>query len=242
MVKNIILYIIVFIIIFSSFNIPSILFKMESKQIEGKVYKSKRIENQIDVEAEKIYLVNAIHEMENAYSTLFVTNAVEYMLKTDNDLYDENNNIEIKEKIKKELNKLHEYDILTEIKSDEDNKYIFSMTSRGYRNGSNEYLLNDIQILMGEDKFELAIEEKTNKILSIIVKNDILYNKEDVMNNYIKYLDLYIIDDWKFENEMLKSEKANLAVTLIDLKNDYSILSIHSADIFMNNTQYYIKK
>lgn len=24
------------------------------------------------------------------------------------------------------------------------------------------------------------------------------------MENYIKYLDLYIIDDWKFENNMLK--------------------------------------
>ena len=55
------------------------------------------------------------------------------------------------------------------------------------------------------------------------------------MKNYVKYLDLYIINDWKFENNKLKSEKAQLEVVMVDMKEEY-ILTIRPVG---NNIDYY---
>ena len=89
-----------------------------------------------------------------------------------------------------------------------------------------------INILELNNKYELEIETKTCKILSIAIEKENLANdtNEEIMRNFVKYLDLYIIDDWKLENNMLKSQKAGLAVTIaINYKNDYCILSIHKS-------------
>ena len=66
--------------------------------------------------------------------------------------------------------------------------------------------------------------------------------KKQILEDYIKYLDLYIIGDWKFENNMLISEKAQLTASLI-IDNKSCILSIHSSQFNNNNlvNNYYKK-
>lgn len=79
---------------------------------------------------------------------------------------------------------------------------------------------------------EVDIEKKTGKIIKISFNKDILnndINKSEILENYIKYLNLYIIDDWKFENNQVISEKAGLCVIFIeDTKNNQLSLSISS--------------
>ena len=51
-------------------------------------------------------------------------------------------------------------------------------------------------------------------------------------------MDLYIIDDFKFENNMLVSEKAGLRVSLINYYGTNVKLSIHSNEQLANNYIY----
>ena len=78
-------------------------------------------------------------------------------------------------------------------------------------------------------KYDLEIEDKTGKIIKISLQNnDFSDDLEQLMINFVKYLDLYIIDDWTFEENMLKSKKAELVVKLNESDDDIS-LSINSS-------------
>ena len=58
-----------------------------------------------------------------------------------------------------------------------------------------------------------------------------MMDKETILRNYVNYLDLHILDDWKYEDGMLKSEKAGLIVGFYQsAKSDTAILSIHAID------------
>ena len=56
------------------------------------------------------------------------------------------------------------------------------------------------------------------------------------MKNYIQYLNLYIIDDWKYEDDMCISQKANLVINLVE-DQDMFILSIHTINRMMNEVE-----
>lgn len=223
--NKIIIYSIVCIIIVASFEIPEVLFKIENKNIKQKVYKKENLQSTIDVETEKIYLVKAIHDIENETSTvailanekISVVNANEEILKSENK--------DMKE-IERELLKLKEYNILN-IEINKDVKNSIGIIDKSYQNDSSNYIVSSIILEQNDKKYRLEIENKTGKILYIAFEKEAIYNKEEIMRNYIKYLDLYIIDDWKFENNMLKSEKAKLIVNLIETRENY-ILLIHS--------------
>ena len=60
------------------------------------------------------------------------------------------------------------------------------------------------------------------------------------MLNYIKYLDLNIIDDWKFENDKLKSEKADLVIELKEDDNifNFSINTAHNLYEFVVDKEF----
>lgn len=53
------------VIICISFLMPNILFAIEDLKMESKVYKKEALDNKIDVQAENIYLVRAIHDIED---------------------------------------------------------------------------------------------------------------------------------------------------------------------------------
>ena len=102
----------------------------------------------------------------------------------------------------------------------------------------NYYIFNNIYLLIKGVEYHLEMEDKTGKIVSITLKTEnVPENREEVMRKYIEYLDLYIIDDWKLEDYVLKSEKAQLVVNLTDYE-DYCVLSIHSMNAILNNVEY----
>lgn len=136
----------------------------------------------------------------------------------------------IKSNIQKEISKLKEYDILENFEIETEDKLLTKMTDVAYQN-DNKYVLNNIYIKIEDKEYLFIVEEKTGKILCIGVQNGSISDieLEELMRNYIKYLDLYIIDDWEFQDNKLKSEKAKLEVYFIKSENDCA-LTIHSTD------------
>lgn len=229
-IKNILIYLITCFIIIASFKMPEILMKMENDNIENKVYEQSKIKNSIDVEAENIYLVKAIHSIEDE------KNRVAIMTSDKNSKYVEveeatETNIIIKSSLEKEIAKLKEYDILENLEIKKEEKLLTKITNVAYQNDNNKYVLENIYVRIEDREYLFIIEEKTGKILCIGVENGEISNieLEQLMRNYIKYLDLYIIDDWKFEDNKLKSKKAELEVYFIEDRNNCA-LTIHSTD------------
>ena len=78
----------------------------------------------------------------------------------------------------------------------------------------------------------MDIEKKTGKIIKLVLNKENLCDtieKKEIMKNYIQYLGLNIIDDWKYDNNIMESKKADISVILVeDVKNDVNILSVHT--------------
>ena len=119
-IKNSLIYFGVCLIIFTSFKVPEILFEMENKKMETAIYPKENLENTMDVEAEKIYLVKAIHDIENEYNTVAISNnslaELPQISKVD---------------IMKELLKLKEYNIIQNLDFEED-KILTKIIERYY--------------------------------------------------------------------------------------------------------------
>lgn len=224
--KNGIIELLVCIIIFASFKMPEKLLKMENDKIQLAIYEKEKDETTIDVEAEEIYLVKAIHDMESEESSVEITSSSEIVEKI----------IFVEEpkdttSIYKELQRLKEYNILKEL---EIKNHEIELINKFYQRENRRYGIETF-LLIGENEATFKVEQKTGKILELAIRKDKIINtsKEEIMKNYVQYLDLYIIDDWKFENNMLKSEKAQLIVNLITSQKsefNYAILTIHSTD------------
>lgn len=225
--KNIIIYVFVFIIIFSSFKIPKIILQIENKNIEKAVYEKVQEKNSIDIEAEKIYLVKAIHNIDE-YSAF----AINQSIKTGEIFVSDIENLN--EPIYRELMKLKEINILKDI--NEEGNCRMSFINKLYETADNEYTIKNVLLEVEGNNYELDVEEKTGKILSVFFKNENI-DKEEVMRKYVQYLDLHIIDDWKFENDKLRSEKAELVINLSEFDGNY-FLSIHSSNRIFNIKDY----
>lgn len=241
--KNKMIAFAIFIIIIFSFFVPEWLFKLEDFRIERQICTIARPENKIDVEAEKIYLVRAIHDVSEKYSNLVVGEKEK--------VYIENNNyvevapssiisktkIENKdtlEEVKNEILKLESGGGLKNIDLTQDVLDTIYSMEKSYMNEKDEYKIKFYYFKNA--KVEIKIENKTGKIVYIIFPKDkLVADIQEVMKNYVKYLDLYIINDWKFENNKLKSEKAQLEVVMVDMKEEY-ILTIRPVG---NNIDYY---
>ena len=88
------------------------------------------------------------------------------------------------------------------------------------------------------NEYILNVESKTGKILYITFNKSNLYNvdnKEQILKNYIEYLNLFVINDWKYEIDkenksyIMKSEKADIKVSLTETSENY-VLSLHVVD------------
>lgn len=238
-IKNIIIYIIVFIIIIASFKAPEILLATKINDIENQMFYKEKIKNSIDVEAEKIYLVKAIHDMENGNNAIEIATSNKKYSITGLVVENSNGNIvdEKSEGIIEELSKLIEQNILD---TDITRIYTGSLVDRQYATNQNRYVLFDGYIEFEDKLFSVELESKTRKILFINFSKEDLYDKcskEELLTNYVKYLDLYIIDDWHFENDMLKSDKASLIVNLAEAGERY-ILSVHGIEKISNTMIY----
>ena len=219
-IKNLIIYIIVFCIIFASLKVPNILIKVLLDNIESKIFERPENDVNIDVEAEKIYLVKAIHSIRSDNPTVAISSADGRKLLIESiKPYKSNES----PNVYNELNSLREYNILNNLEIEIDNSYrVEEFISKSYLN-KNEYIINNVIATIDGEEVHFEIENKTGKIIYAYFNKEKLNSKignEGILRNFVKYLDLHIIKDWKYEEDLinqkyiLKSEKADLAIIL----------------------------
>ena len=218
-VKNFLIYICVFAIILVSFLIPQKLIDLENNKLLTKIFERQKDEPKIDVEAEKIYLVKAIHDIEDENSIV----EIKYS-PYNQTLYAVDNRLKIDiNSVNEEIDKLNKYNILKE--GLDTNEKLIYFVNKFCKNNAYEYTVNSLHHL-GDEFWEMDREEKTGKIISITIPSQKLSDRSEseIMRSYVEYLDLYIIDDWKLDGEFLVSEKANLAV---GIEKEGDIITLH---------------
>lgn len=257
-IKKSIIFILSIMVIVFSFVMPKLLFGVEDFAREEEIYAREKVKSKIDVEAEKIYLVKAIHELyDNEMVTLSETAAVYYdengekkvVASRDENKFkkvlfaesgkDLHKNSEETEKINNEIKKLENANILSEVNFNNNTKYSIRYYGTNYSMLRDNQLIKSIDIILEGYDINIEIENKTGKIIMIsFPKDKIKNNKEEILENYIKYLDLYIIDDWKLKNQTTQahvkcdyivSEKSQLLAMIIENDEEY-IMSIQTID------------
>lgn len=145
-----------------------------------------------------------------------------------------------------EMQKMKDMHILQDAVTDyAESEIEYSVYGREYNKLKKEYIINNVRLTTdGVKALRIEIEEKTGKVVYYIsnskykIVDDI--DTEEILRNYIKYLDLYIIDDWKFENrntstnikfDYLMSEKARLLSAIIETDEEY-IISLQTIERF----------
>ena len=236
-IKNIIIYIVVFVMILISFKLPGILLQIEEAHIESKVYEKGKKEKSIDIETEKIYLVKAIHDIEDEnHPVEIVVNGNKYFL-TEQAV--DNNSIQTGKKIDEELLKLKEANIVKKFEIDNRNNYSIGIVNKFYKKEKGEYILYTAKLTINNKEYSLEMENKTGKILSLTLEKDNFNDttsRKETLEKYINYLDLYMIDDWEYKEDKINKEysftsnKADLVANISETSNNF-ILSIHSRSI-----------
>lgn len=230
MKKNFLLVFFSIIIIVFSFVMPNLLLGAEDVAREKEIFiRQKKQNKKIDVQAEKIYLVTFIHDIYQ------IKDEKIYNVKTKSTSYSGPVTSRIEqesptEKFKNEISKLISNEILNEINFDE---YIDYLEVENYF--PLDYIVRSCSMPKENGDFiEINVEQKTGKIISIYFSENFLRTDAEVekqLRNYAKYLDLDIIDDWEFHNNILESEKAQLTIMLDKKENSY-MLTIAPIDIY----------
>ncbi len=223
MAKKVILFLIAIIIIIFSFIMPKLFLQIEDISREKEMFARPKTEKKIDVQAEKIYLVKFIHDM--------------YQLENDTVYYNNGKKVAISmpvtekavntlptEQIKDEISKLVSIGIIKDVDYDiikdyDETKNIFNSA----------YTVVTSSLVTEYYGLGIGMEEKTGKIISMdfpksMLKEDDI-SKQKQLENYAKYLDLDIIGDWEYENQILKSEKAQLSI-ILEEKNNVCMLTV----------------
>lgn len=223
--KNRGIILVVFVMILCSFLVPNLLFGVEDFRIERQICAIAKPKSKIDVQAEKIYLVRAIHDMEGYYRNLEIQKKEKVVY------YANGNNIDVAPseiisttkiedeatfaELKNEMAKLEKGNVLRNLTLGEEEQNSAYVLEKIYANEEEDYKTKHYYFKNSE--IEVERENKTGKILTIIFpKDSLLEDTQEIKKNFVKYLDLYIIDDWKLENNSLKSEKAQLEVLLVE--------------------------
>ena len=235
-IKNVIVYIIVCIIIFVSFKIPDIILNKLEDDIEITKFEKQESKVELDIEAESIYLVETIHNIEDQSNNVEITSNKNTKILVEPAYKNETNGVNVIN----ELTTLEQYKILNDLQINKNQKCNIGIIDKYYQKDKKTYIIKDVTFETNDKQFNLEIESKTGKILDISTKKGNINTKDkmELMINYIKYLDLNIIDDWNYENNTLKSEKAKLVVSLAENDSKYD-LSIHSTERSYNYIDIY---
>ncbi len=251
-ITNFVIYIIVFIIIFASFIIPNKLFEMQDQSFEMAVYtENKPKGSSISVEAEDIYLVKALHDIESEKIGVIISSSeiltavknesigASHAVKNESITTSNQEDSNKITKIKSELKKLNQCNIIKNNNGLDEPEMKISIINKEYKNDKTKYIINSMFLITNDYNCKFDIEEKTGKIIWLIVNKENINNsieKREIIENYIKYLDLYIIDDWVYENNIMKSKKAGLSISLIEnVNNGIYMLSVHSNEKISGN-------
>lgn len=224
-----------FIVIMFSFFLPKLFLKIEDLSIEKQVCTVAKPKSKIDVQAKNIYLVKAIHDIHTAYKNVKITQrekafniAVE---PSDTYVAIEKKDERIWQELKDEILKLQNTKLLKQIDLDSNTKNLVYFSEKMYHAEENEYRIKNYYL---EDGIEVEIENKTGKILYCNFPKEKRADNvelEEILENYIQYLDLGIVDDWKFENGLLQSEKAQLCASLKETEKMY-VLTIYPLESY----------
>lgn len=201
--KGNILTILVILFVCISFLVPGILLSLQEKQLEEQVFTRAKKESKLDVEAEKIYLVKAIHDIEEGSNLITVENWHKVYTTAKNTKEE----FRLTE-IGKQIEKLENLQILQDTGIDRPTQYSVHSNTTGYQDKEGQYFLGNIQVEIEQDRYEGVMESKTCKFLSLAFQKEKLYegrSKKEILESFIQYLDLYIIDDWEYK-EVLRLE------------------------------------
>ena len=228
--KKVFICLIILLIIFLSFVIPNILFELEDINMTRVSYIKERNNNRIDIQAENIDLVRVIHDISNKKFNVEIEDSQNMKKSLVENIKAEEGKNTIISKIQNEIIKLKDYNILNDRTIEAKKAMIIQ---KRYQNAVAEYIINRTWIEIDGEEINIETENKTGKAIYIAFRKDKLIEGlelQEIMYNYVKYLDLYVIDDWKFENNMLISDKAGLAIILNFYNNDICFLTINSKD------------
>ena len=222
-IKNYIIYIVVLVIVLLSFKVPKLILKNEEDNMEMSYYWEQGRSN-IDVEAEKIYLVKAIHDIQEGISKVEISSDGSKHGEIIEFNTSEIKQIPIAKNLDKELLKLKEYNLIKypqSIETANGDYDAMSAIDRSYEVDEKIYTISNFELILEGQMYEIEVENKSGKI--------IFMDKETILRNYVNYLDLHILGDWKYEDGILTSEKADLIVGFYQSKkSDTAILSIHA--------------
>ena len=199
--KNKIISFGVIFVIFASFLAPKILLEMEDLQAEKQIFTQSKTKRKIDVQAEKIYLVKAIHDM--GESSIKIQSQTKVISDIESTFVAETHSMQEEKKlisqVKNELLKLEESKILKDMSASfESAEFNF----KNYTNYKSQYEMCYTFLGNKTTEMSVGIESKTGKILFAVFPNDKLQTEletEKILENYVKYLDLYVIGDWKVD-------------------------------------------
>lgn len=229
MVKKLVIILSSIIIIAFSFIMPKLFFQLEDLSRENEIFtRPKKESNKIDVQAEKIYLVKFIHniyEFKDAKISYSDSKKVSVSIP----LTKKTSNTAPTEELKNEISKLITSEIMKDVNLDE---FIdFDETANIF---FSEYTVITSDLVSEKEGVGVCREEKTGKIISIdfpktFLRSDVALKKQ--LQNYAKYLDLDIIGDWKYENQTLKSEKAQLSI-ILEEKGNVCMLTVAPTEMY----------
>ncbi len=233
---NFIIYIMVFIIIFASFLIPNKLFEIQDQNLEMAIYSENNSKsNNISMEVEDIYLVKALHDIESENTVVVIVSKSDEKISSINTVADSTKVAEIKSKVEE----LKQHNIIKNNEILDDSKMLVTTVNKTYMKNETNYEIYNVSLSVNNHNYQMDIDEKTGKIIKIITNKQNLNDtieKKQILENYIKYLDLYFIDDWVYDNNMMKSKKADVSVSLLEnVKNSENILAIHSNGTISEN-------
>lgn len=215
---------------------PNLLLGVEDLSREKEIFAKQKIERKIDVEAEKIYLVSFIHDIyEIKDKKIYYTdqnNKTSVMSSTP--ITESKRDIPPTERFKNEVLKLVSNQIISETVNEVTFDEYIQYQEEGHLFYPEHIVTTCSMQKENEEWIQVNIEEKTGKVISAdfsknFLRTDIEIEKK--LRNYAKYLDLDIIDDWKFENNILKSEKAQLIIMLVE-KDNSCMITIAPIEIY----------
>ena len=231
--RNILLYVLVFTVLVLSFVIPKVLLQFENNNIEIGVYDKQKV-NKLDVEAQNIYLVKAIHDIEEGATIEINRPTNQFLIVEKSHL----GNYGLIKNVNEEIIKLEECKILKDFNENDNCK--ISLINKNYQKDRESYSVNHIILDFDDKQYLFNMETKTGKMIYMAFdKKDLCdeNNKEQILKNYISYLNLVIVDDWRYEvdendkNFVMESKKAGLTVSLKETDESY-IFSVHISSKF----------
>lgn len=213
------MYSLVIGIILFSFAIPIIVTHIEQKKIfSGNYVLNNHYIQKSNESQANIALVNVIYSI-YSNSQKYNVEVLDMNQKVSNIVMTKDNAIIISDKTKI-LNKIEElvnYQII-------DNRFFEDLLKEDsiiyriwdYDNG--EVLYSKIKIFTSENSFteaiaSIEIEKTTNKSIAFAFKKEYVNADKTNLENYVKYLELDMVQDWKYTNKEWNSKELGLKIT-----------------------------